>query len=243
MYRRSVFTKVTLLPPYIYRDTVLGILHCHGDMIKLNPLVIKYERCDLPRHAAVDEFYCVWYELTRNIRYFPRVSGKVSYKACFYDLPTGLQTHVYAPTGLDIQEKWSVGGNMPGESREAVELGLTNVPREGLYLREDVNMRCSVFVSDFVKKTMSHVHEMAVQRLVIRADLLRRRKEDYMDVAGTTSTSENVVGFHPPSTVVVQPLPPIEEDIDLIPPPLRPAYKPRESANYRRLMAGRQELE
>jgi hypothetical protein len=122
---------------------------------------------------------------------------------------------------------------MPGESREAVELGLTNVPREGLYLREDVNMRCSVFVSDFLKKTMSRVHEMAVQRLVIRADLLRRRKEDYMDVAGTTSTSlplvssplfyggsaidtydhaesynqsENVVGFHqynPPSMVVV----------------------------------------
>jgi hypothetical protein len=188
MYKRSVFTTVTPLPSYVHRDTVVEGLHSHGDMIKLNPLVVKYERCDSPRHAPVDEFYCVWYELTDKIRYLPGISGKVSYKACFHDLPTGLQTHVYAPTGLDIQEKWSVGGSMPGEPRQPIELGLTNVPREGLYLREDVNMRCSVFASDFVKKTLRRAHETLVQRLVVRADLLRRRKEDYMDTTTTTST-------------------------------------------------------
>lgn len=43
------------------------------------------------------------------------VTGKVQYNASFYDLPYGLQTHVYAPLGLDIRGKWSVGGNIAGE--------------------------------------------------------------------------------------------------------------------------------
>jgi hypothetical protein len=123
----------------------------------------------------VDEFFCIWYELTDKIRYFPGISSNISYKACFHNLPAGLQTHVYAPTGLDIQGKWSVGGNMPGEQRQPIELGLANAPREGLYLREDVNMRCNLFTSEFVKKTLTRAHELLVQRLVVKADLLRRQ--------------------------------------------------------------------
>ncbi|WEW61153.1 hypothetical protein PRK78_006643 [Emydomyces testavorans] len=183
MSKRSVFTTVTPLPPYITRETVIETLHQHSEMIELNPLVIKHERCKPPPIAPADEYHCVWYELTDKIHYLPGglISGNVSYKACFYDLPRGLQTHVYAPTGLDIKEKWSVGGNMPGEPREPVELGLTNAPKEGLYLREDVDMRCNILATSFVKKTLKKAHSVLIDRLVFKADILKQRA-DYESV-------------------------------------------------------------
>ncbi|KAK2786332.1 hypothetical protein FQN53_006700 [Emmonsiellopsis sp. PD_33] len=179
MSKRSIFTTITPLPRYITRDTVIETLHNHSEMIELNPLVIKHQRTKPPPNANADEFHCIWYELTDRIQYLPGgiISGNVSYKACFHDLPRGLQTHVYAPTGLDIKEHWSVGGNMPGEPREPVELGLPNVPREGLYLREDVDMRCNFLASRFVKKTLKKAHAVLVDRLVFKADILKEQTE------------------------------------------------------------------
>lgn len=177
MSKRSVFTSVTPLPHYITRETVIETLHQHAEMIELNPLVIKHERCKPPPNAPADEFHCIWYELTDKIHYLPGgiISGNVSYKACFHDLPRGLQTHVYAPTGLDIKEKWSVGGNMPGEPREPLELGLTDAPPEGLYLREDVDMRCNILTTSFVKKTLKKAHSVLVERLIVKADIMKQR--------------------------------------------------------------------
>ncbi|KAM5463881.1 hypothetical protein MferCBS49748_000860 [Microsporum ferrugineum] len=178
MNKRSVFTTVTPLPAYITREMVVRTLHEHSEMIKLNPLVIDFKKCSPPSHAPPDEFHCIWYELTDRVQYLPGglLSGNVSYKACFHDLPGGLQTHVYAPTGLDIQEKWSVGGNMPGEPRETVELGLLGAPREGLYLREDVNMRCNVLTTGFVKRTLRRAHSVLVDRLIFRADIEEQKR-------------------------------------------------------------------
>src|SRR5438034_590579 len=179
MSKRSIFTTVTPLPRYITRETVLETLHQHADMILLNPLVIKHQRCKPPPNAPSDEFHCIWYELTDKVQYLPGgiLSGNVSYKACFHDLPRGLQTHVYAPMGLDIKGKWTVGGNMPGEPRETVELGLVNAPREGLYLREDVDMKCNILMSGFVKRTLKKAHAVLVERLVHKADILKEQAE------------------------------------------------------------------
>lgn len=177
MSKRSVFTSVTPLPPYITRETVIETLHQHSEMIELNPLVIKHGRCKPPPNAPADEFHCIWYELTDKVHYLPGgiLSGNVSYKACFHDLPQGLQTHVYAPTGLEIKEKWSVGGNMPGEPREPLELGLTDAPREGLYLREDVDMRCNILATNFVRRTLKKAHSVLVERLIVKADIIKQR--------------------------------------------------------------------
>ncbi|EEP80065.1 conserved hypothetical protein [Uncinocarpus reesii 1704] len=196
MSKRSVFTTVTPLPPYLTRETVIETLHQHSDMIQLNPLVIKHERCNPPPNAPADEFHCIWYELMDKIHYLPggMLSGHVSYKACFYDLPRGLQTHVYAPTGLDIKDKWSICGNMPGEPREPVELGLTDAPREGLYLREDVDMRCNIFVTSFVKKTLRKAHAVLVERLVVKADILKQRS-DY-----ASSVRHSLLAYPPTET-------------------------------------------
>ncbi|OAX83129.1 hypothetical protein ACJ72_02522 [Emergomyces africanus] len=179
MYKRVIFTTVSPLPTHIPRDVVIETLHAHSEMIELNPLVISHKRCKAPPNSPPDEFHCVWYELTDKIQYLPGgiISGNVTYKACFHDLPRGLQTHIYAPTNLDIRNRWTVCGNMPGEPREPIELGLTNVPREGLFLREDVDMRCNVFATSFVKKTLKEAHAVLVERLIMKADLLNGKIE------------------------------------------------------------------
>uniref|UniRef100_A0A093UNE5 DUF7053 domain-containing protein n=1 Tax=Talaromyces marneffei PM1 TaxID=1077442 RepID=A0A093UNE5_TALMA len=206
MFKREVFTTVTPLPFYVQKSMVVKSLQDHEEMINLNPLVVAYKRCDPPRNAPVDEFYSLWYELTDKIRYIPGISGKVSYKACFHDLTAGLQTHVYAPTGLDIREKWSVEGEPPGEPRQPIELGLTNAPREGFYLREDVNMYCSGVVSGFVKKKLKLAHETLVQRLIVKAYLLRLSGEDSPTNA-SISSSRSSPSFYGESVVEQYELP------------------------------------
>jgi hypothetical protein len=110
------------------------------------------------------------------VKYLPGnlANGSVSYHAVFHDLPDGLQTHVYAPLGLDIRAKWSVGGSLPGEPKQPVELGL-GIPREGLYLREDVKMKCNIMMLSFVKKTFKESHSKLVDRLVERAHIIESK--------------------------------------------------------------------
>jgi hypothetical protein len=162
-------------------------------MIELNPLVINFAQCKPPSFAPADEFHTIWYELTDRISYLPGglLQGNVSYKGCFHDLPRGLQTHVYAPTGLDIRDKWTVCGNMPGEPRETIELGLPEAPREGLYLREDIQMRCQIWATSFVKKTLKKAHSALVDRLIMKANLLKERAESNSVSLGSPTSSSH----------------------------------------------------
>ncbi|RMZ82930.1 hypothetical protein DV737_g1800, partial [Chaetothyriales sp. CBS 132003] len=179
MPKRTMFTNITPLPPEISREVAVAMLHDHDEMIELNPLVIEHHPIKTPRDAPADEFLdCVWQELTDKIHYLPggMVKGKVSYRACFHDLPRGLQTHIYAPMGLDIREKWSIGGSLPGEAPEARELGL-DAPTSGLYLREDGDMRCPRFLTSFVHKNLNNAHKVLVERILKKAQRIERHRE------------------------------------------------------------------
>lgn len=178
-------------------------------MIQLNPLVIDHYPCRPHQNAPPDEFHAVWYKLIDRVSYIPgipSISSKVPYKACFHDLPRGLQTHVYAPAGLDIKEKWSIGGNEPGEPREVLELGLHDVPREGLYLREDVDMQCNYFLTSFVTKNLKRAHSVLVDRLVVKADIIedRRVRSNYGSIS---SQAANTIAEMPGSEVFPAPMP------------------------------------
>jgi hypothetical protein len=172
MSKRTFFTNITPLPPGITRQTVLETLYTHVEMIDLNPLVEERHPIKPPGKATAEEYHCQWYELTDRISYLPGglVSGKVTYQACFHDLANGLQTHVYAPMGLDIKNKWTIGGTLPGEPTQPVEIG-QGIPLQGLYLREDVDMRCNMLMTNFVKKTLKKAHAALVARLVVKAQL------------------------------------------------------------------------
>lgn len=135
-------------------------------MIDLNPLVIDRHSIPPPAHAAAEERECTWYSITDRIDYLPGglASGSISYTCAFHDLPQGLQTHCFAPLGVELREKWTVAGVLPGEAPEPVEIGL-DAPTQGLYLREDVELRCNVIMAKFVKKTLTKAHTTVVQRI------------------------------------------------------------------------------
>ncbi|EAQ88053.1 hypothetical protein CHGG_04672 [Chaetomium globosum CBS 148.51] len=170
MSKRTAFTTVTPLPAGITRQSVLEFLHDYEEMIDLNPLVKERHPIPPPSNASADEQRCQWYSLTDKISYFPGVRGDVTYTCAFNDLPNGLQTHCYAPAGLTIRDKWTVGGSLPGEPPQPVEIGL-KAPSSGLYLREDVDMRCNLIMTSFVKKTLKKAHAALVDRLAFKAEM------------------------------------------------------------------------
>ena len=171
MSKRTTFTSITPLPKTTTRAAAVSWLHNHVQMIRLNPLVLRLQETTPPPNAAADEYNCAWYEITDEISYLPGglYKGEVTYKACFNDLPNGIQTHTFAPAGLDLRGKWTVGGNEPGEPRETLELGM-DAPREGLYVREDVDMRCNIFLTGFVKKNLTKAHKSVVDKLAELGD-------------------------------------------------------------------------
>ena len=178
MLKRSLFTNITPLPATVSRETAVSQLHDHSSMIELNPIVLRHIQTTPPPNAPQDEASQMkWYEITDEIQYLPgtRLKGQTSYKAGFYNMPNGLQTHVFAPAGVDIQAKWSVGGNASGEEREPIEIGVDK-PREGLYMREDVNLRCNVFLMNFVKRNLNKSHKVMVDSLLKKADLAEESK-------------------------------------------------------------------
>jgi len=142
-------------------------------MIDLNPLVEERHPIKPPPNASAEEYHCQWYSLTDRVEYLPGglMAGKVSYNVCFHDLERGLQTHCYAPMGLNIKGKWSLGGSLPGEPIAPVELGL-GAPLQGLYLREDVDMKCNIMMTGFVKKTLKKAHSALVDRLLVKAQIV-----------------------------------------------------------------------
>lgn len=63
---------------------------------------------------------------------------------------------------------------MPHEKPEPVELGV-NKPAEGLYIREDVDLRCNVFLANFVKRNLKKSHGTVVERLAKKAKEMEAR--------------------------------------------------------------------
>lgn len=175
MSRRSTYVHITPIPSFIPRQLAIDFLHSHGEIIELNPLVTGHVPIKAPRDAPADEFYSTWYEISQRIQYVPGLgklgSGAITFRGVFHDLPFGLQTHTYAPAGVDLRNKWQICGNQPGEPPEPKELGLATPP-EGLYIREDVEIKCNLAMAGFVKKEMKAAAKIMVERLVKKAELL-----------------------------------------------------------------------
>ena len=154
--------------------------------------VIERHPCRPLSKATAEEAHAVWYAITDKIAYLPgnMATKNTTYHACFHDLPSGLQTHIYAPLGLEIRGKWSVGGNLPGEPRVAAELGI-GAPKDGLYLREDVDMRCNWMVTKFVKKNLRASHGKLVDRLIERSHIEEGRKYNERVSTGLTSPTSS----------------------------------------------------
>ncbi|KAH8173371.1 hypothetical protein LIA77_07626 [Sarocladium implicatum] len=171
MPQRTSFTTISPLPPSIRRAQAVAFLQDHLNMIDLNPLVKRRKPIDPPSHCPPDERHCTWYAITDSISYLPGglYDGEVNYTAAFNDLPgQGMQSHSYAAMGVEIQGKWTVGGNEPGEKPEPRELG-SEAPREGLYLREECEVKCNMIMTRFIKKTILKSHGKLMSSLIEKA--------------------------------------------------------------------------
>ncbi|KAI3331490.1 hypothetical protein HD806DRAFT_161544 [Xylariaceae sp. AK1471] len=177
--KKEVYTIITPIPGFIPRQLAIDILHSHGEVITLNPLVLGHKQIKAPRDAAADEYFSTWYEITERVQFVPGMgkfgSGKISFNACFHDLSWGLQTHVYAPLNIDMRNKYRIGGNQPGvEPPEPPEIGLAElgIPKDGLYLREDIEIRCNITMVGTVKAQMKAASKEMVERIIKKAELL-----------------------------------------------------------------------
>ncbi|KAI4594605.1 hypothetical protein KJ359_007693 [Pestalotiopsis sp. 9143b] len=177
--KKEVYTVITPIPSFIPRQLAIDILHSHGEVITLNPLVLSHKPISAPRNAPSDEFYSTWYEITERLQFIPGIgklgSGVINFNGCFHDLPWGLQTHIYAPAGVDLRNKYRIGGNQPGvEPPELQEIGLSalGAPKDGLYLREDIEIRCNFTMVGFVKAQSKAASKEMVNRIVKKAELL-----------------------------------------------------------------------
>ncbi|EFQ26894.1 hypothetical protein CGRA01v4_07886 [Colletotrichum graminicola] len=177
--KKEVYTTVTPIPGFIPRQLAVDILHSHSEVITLNPLVLDHKPIKAPRDAASDEYYSTWYEISQRIQYVPGIgkmgSGKISFNGCFHDMPWGLQTHTYAPMNIDIRIKYRIDGNQPGvEPPQPPEIGTggLGIPADGLYLREDIEIRCNVTMVSFVKAQLKAASKEMVSRIIKKAELL-----------------------------------------------------------------------
>lgn len=177
--KKEVFTIITPIPGFIPRQLAIDILHSHSEVITLNPLVLDHKPIKAPRNAASDEYYSTWYEINQRIQYIPGIgkmgSGKISFTGCFHDMPWGLQTHIYAPMNVDLKNRYKIAGNQPGvEPPEPQEIGLASLgaPSDGLYLRDDVEIKCNYAVVGFVKAQLKAASKDMVSRIIKKAELL-----------------------------------------------------------------------
>ncbi|KAJ5703693.1 hypothetical protein N7493_011618 [Penicillium malachiteum] len=176
MQRKELYTNVTLLPSSIPRQLALDILHSHSEIITLSPLVLSHHPIKAPRHATADEYYSSWYEIIQRVQYVPGIgkmgSGKISFKGCFENVPWGLKTHTYPPMGIDLKSKWRVAGNEPHEEPDITETRPSGAPQNGLYLLEEVEIKCNMTLMSFVKNQLKAASKVLVERLIKKAELL-----------------------------------------------------------------------
>ncbi|KAF2723778.1 hypothetical protein K431DRAFT_205827, partial [Polychaeton citri CBS 116435] len=171
MPKKTNYTQVTPLPRQVPRQLAIDMLHAHGEYIELNPLVTGHRAIPVPRDAAADEYFAQWHEIDEVVPVALGVKKKISFRGVFHDMPWGLQTHTYGPLGIDLRIKWQVRGNQPGEPPEPRELGI-DAPRDGLYLRADVEIICNITLAGLVKKEMKSAANVMVERLTRKAELL-----------------------------------------------------------------------
>lgn len=76
---------------------------------------------------------------------------------------------------VDMRNRYRIQGNQPGiEPPEHPELGLEELgaPKDGLYLREDIELKCNIAVMGFVKAETKKASKEMINRMVKKAELL-----------------------------------------------------------------------
>lgn len=173
------FTTITPLPAFATREMAVKALHNHAAMIELDPCMVKFDPMTPSFTGPNEEFPWTWYQMTNKLPPHPTKPSYdrySTYNMSFNNLPQGLQTHVFTAPGVDIKSEWTIGGNMPGEPQNSANSSPMGAPRNGLYLRQDVQV-----YADYPRKNMygrtasARDHSILIQRLAVNANSPPRR--------------------------------------------------------------------
>ncbi|KAL4973090.1 hypothetical protein BDW66DRAFT_143005 [Aspergillus desertorum] len=177
--KKEVYTTTTPIPPSVPRQLAIDILHSHSEIITLSPLVLSHHPVKAPQDAPAEEYYLTWYEITERVQYVPGIgkmgSGKISFKGCFRDEAWGLVTHVYAPLGIDLRNRYRI---VDGADDPVLRLGSgvdwspSGEAGKGLYLCVDTELECNITLMPLVKGQQKAASKALIDRLVKKAELL-----------------------------------------------------------------------
>lgn len=146
-------------------QAVRNILRDHEAMIQLNPLTFEQKVIEPPSFASAEEQSFKWYEVRDHIHYLP--CGSIDYQTGFCDGEDGLETHTYAPMGVQIVSLWTVTG-----PEKLEEVGMDEDTEFDVYLREDVELTCSFVLRSSIQWTMMNSHREMAKRLGEKAVVL-----------------------------------------------------------------------
>lgn len=101
---------------------------------------------------------------------------------------------------------------MPGEPRESSELGVDK-PREGLYIKEEIDLRCNMFMGAFVKRNLQTSHQEVHDKIIKKATELEMRLQSALGSVSSSSsngapTTESIVNSNNNHLVSRLPHPP-----------------------------------
>jgi hypothetical protein len=184
--KTEAYTVITPIPGFIPRRLAIDILHSHSEIITLNPLVLSHKAIPTPANAAADEYQSTWYEITERLQVVPGIgrvgSKQIVFNVCFQNTDWGTKSHAYAPLNIDMRIKYRVAGNQPGIEPPAVNPesgggaggggGRFHVPTDGLYLREDIEIRCNISLVSMVKSGLKAASKEMIHRFIHKAELL-----------------------------------------------------------------------
>ncbi|KKA30341.1 hypothetical protein TD95_002256 [Thielaviopsis punctulata] len=172
MSKRTTFTTITPVPEGVSRSAVLSLLHSYDEMLRINPLVVSHTRISPPSFCPPEERDCVWFQLRDKISHLPggKIVGDIAYTAAVRSTENGMTSHIYAHMGVDIRSTWTLGGRRAGEAGNPV----VDEQMPGLYLREDIEVRCNALMTGFITKNLNKSHAAITQRL---EELLEREKQ------------------------------------------------------------------
>ncbi|KAI9863893.1 MAG: hypothetical protein M1813_003545 [Trichoglossum hirsutum] len=170
----TTITLETTFPAFATPASILSILHDHGALIRLNPLVTSHHLVspsddvssaspsDTAATTNPNTVTPLTYEITDAIPLLPGGLWQTEtiYKAEFTDLPDGLRTVVHAPLGVEATARWSVGRG------EEVDGGGDGDGNRAVWLKEEVEVRCSGFLMPVVKRMLKGSHEALHEKLV-----------------------------------------------------------------------------
>jgi hypothetical protein len=240
--KKEVFSIISVLPPWIPRQLAIDILHSHSEVITLNPLVLDHKPIPPPRDVKDrDEYFSTWYEITERIQYIPGIgkigAGNIKFNGCFHNMPWGLQTHIYAPANVDLKNKYMIAGNQQGvEPPQTLEIGLSSLgaPADGLYLREDIEIKANIAVVGFVKAQLQKAGGEMVKRIIKKAELLDAGVLQAMIENGKLKTVNPADRSQPLKSPVPSPTSLHHTPSILTPPPQSPAlpYKALRPESY-----------